>query len=133
MGKAMKETVGSLTAYFIVISVLSLISNGRVLAQGTQIHPLVWLICIVGSLLSIAYFYLGITLRQRLIDSSQLINSIIYASIVYIILNFLIISLLVGLQTGSIIQLVLGLLITWYLLNSVKRLSAQEKSKLRSK
>ncbi|WP_299492931.1 hypothetical protein [Acaryochloris sp. IP29b_bin.137] len=129
----MKETVGSLTAYFIVISVLSLISNGRVLAQGTQIHPLVWLICIVGSLLSIAYFYLGITLRQRLIDSSQLINSIIYASIVYIILNFLIISLLVGLQTGSIIQLVLGLLITWYLLNSVKRLSAQEKSKLRSK
>ena len=125
---AMKETVGSLKAYFIFISIIGFISDIRLISIASQNNLIVWIICSIGILFSVAYLYIGITLRKLLVESPQLINNMIYASMVYLVINFLL-SLLAGFQANAIMQLVLGLLITWYLLKNVKRLSQMEKSR----
>ena len=128
----MRETVGSLKAYFIIVAVLGLIGNlGNVgIIASSQINPLFLIISLTGLAFSVAYLYIGIMLRKLLIESPKLVNNVILASMAYLIINFLL-TLLVGFQTSSVIQLAIGLLITWYLFSSVKRLSQEEKSKTR--
>jgi hypothetical protein len=125
----MRETVGSLKAYFIVVAVLGLLGSIGTIA-ASHISPLFLIIGLIGFAFSVAYLYIGFMLRKLLIESPKLINNIILASMVYQIINFLL-SLLGGFQIGLVIQLTIGLLITWYLLNSTKRLSQEEKSKAR--
>ena len=130
--RVMRETVGSLKAYFIIVAVLGLIGNvGNVgIIASSQINPLFLIISLTGLAFSVAYLYIGIMLRKLLIESPKLVNNVILASMAYLIINFLL-TLLVGFQTSSVIQLAIGLLITWYLFSSVKRLSQEEKSKTR--
>jgi len=125
----MRETAGSLKAYFIVVAVLGLIGNVATIA-ASQINLIFLIIGLVGLAFSIAYFYIGIMLRRLLIKSPELINNVILSSMVYLIINFLL-TLLGEFQASSVVQLAVGLLITWYLLSSVKRLSQEEKSKIR--
>lgn len=143
----MRETVRSLKAYFIVIAVLGLIKSISTLSLIViavlafresistlslwSLSPLFLIIDLIGLAFALAYLYIGISLRKLLVDSPKIINNVILASMAYQVLNFLL-SLLNGVQLSSIIQLAIGLLITWYLLNSVKRLSLEENAKLRS-
>ena len=126
----MRETVRSLKAYFIVISVLGLIGSINLLSLFS-LNPLFLIFGLIGLAFALAYLYIGISLRKLLVDSPKIINSVILASMAYQVLNFLL-SLLNGVQVASIVQLAIGLLITWYLLNSVKRLSSEENDKIRA-
>jgi hypothetical protein len=143
----MRETVRSLKAYFIVIAVLGLIKSIStlsfiviaVLSFRESIStlpfwshsPLFLIISLIGLAFALAYLYIGISLRKLLAESPKTINNVILASMAYQVLNFLS-SLLNGVQVASIVQLAIGLLITWYLLNSVKRLSVEENAKTRA-
>jgi len=127
--RMMRETVGSLKAYFIVVAVLGLIGNFSAIA-ASSINPLFLIIGLIGLVFSVAYLYMGISLRKLLAESPKIVSNVILASMVYLIINFLI-SLLGGFQVGLAVQLAIGLLITWYLLTNVKRLSQEEKSKAR--
>lgn len=115
---AIKETISSLQAYFIAGAIL--ISFGTFAALATSN------ISLIGALINFAfcagYFYIGISLRRLIVDSPQLINNFIFASMAYQIIDFLL-ELVGGSQTYAIIDLALGLLINWYLLNTVKRLA----------
>lgn len=123
----MRETVRSLKTYFIVIAVLGLIGSISSLPLWS-LSPLFLIFGLIGLAFALAYLYIGISLRKLLAESPKTINNVILASMAYQVLNFLL-SLLNGVQVASIVQLAIGLLITWYLLNSVKRLSLEENAK----
>lgn len=125
----MRETVGSLKAYFILVGVLGLIGNIGAIA-ASQVNPLFLISGLIGLAFSGAYLYIGIMLRKLLVESPKLVKNFILASMAYLIVDFLL-TLLGGDQTNSVIRLAIGLLITWYLLSNVKRLSQEEKSKTR--
>jgi hypothetical protein len=126
----MKETVGSLKAYFIVVSILGI--SGSVVALGSsQVNPLFLVTGLIGLAFSVAYLYVGITLRKLLVESPKLIDNMLFTSMAYQVITFLL-SLLNGFQTGLVIQLAISLLLLWYLLSSVRRLSKEVKSKAQS-
>ena len=143
----MRETVRSLKAYFIVIAVLGLIKSISTLSfiviavlsfresistlPFWSLSPLFLIIGLIGLAFALAYLYIGISLRKLLAESPKTIKNVILASMAYQVLNFLL-TLLKGVQVASIVQLAIGLLITWYLLNSVKRLSVEENAKTRA-
>jgi hypothetical protein len=121
------ETVGSLKAYFIVVAVLGLLASTSWLALSS-VSPLFLIIGLIGLAFSIAYFYIGISIRKLLVNSPNTINNVILASMAYQVICFLL-TLLNSFLLSSIIRLPIGLLITWYLLNSVKRLASEERAK----
>ncbi len=126
----MKESVGSLKAYFIVVSVLGIISSLATFG-GSQVNPPFLVFGLIELGFSLAYLYIGITLRKLLIKSPQLLNNLIFASMAYKVITFLLISLLIhSLQIALVIQLAITLLVFWYLLINVKRLSQEAKSNL---
>jgi hypothetical protein len=126
----MRETVRSLKAYFIVLAVLGFIGSISTLPFWS-LSPLFLIVGLIGLAFALAYLYIGISLRKLLAESPKTINNVILASMAYQVLNFLL-SLLKGVQVSSIVQLAIGLLITWYLLSSVKRLSLEENAKTRA-
>jgi hypothetical protein len=126
----MKETVGSLRAYFILVSVLGI--AGSVMTLGAlQVNPLFLVTGLIGLAFSVAYLYVGISLRKLLVESLGLIESLLFASMTYQLIIFLL-TLFNGFQTGSVIQFAVSLLILWYLLSSVRRLSKEIESKVQS-
>jgi hypothetical protein len=124
----MKESVGSLKAYFIVVSVLGIISSLATLGTS-QINPLFLVFFLIELGFSLTYLYIGITLRKLLVKSPKLLNNIIIASMAYKVITFLLISFSINsLQIALVIQLAISLLLFWYLLINVKRLSQEVKS-----
>jgi thiol:disulfide interchange protein len=124
----MKESVGSLKAYFIVVSVLGIISSLATLGTS-QINPLVLVFFLIELGFSLTYLYIGITLRKLLVKSPELLNNILFGSMAYHVIIFLL-SLLNGFQIVLVIRLAIALLLFWYLLINVKRLSQEVKSNL---
>jgi hypothetical protein len=122
----MKESVGSLKAYFIVVSVLGIISSLAILG-ASQVNPLFLVIGLIELGFSVAYLYIGITLRKLLVKSPELLNNILFGSMAYHVIIFLL-SLLNGFQIFLVIRLAIALLLFWYLLINVKRLSQEVKS-----
>jgi hypothetical protein len=122
----MKESVGSLKAYFIVVSVLGMIGSLATLG-ASPINPLFLVIGLIELGFSVAYLYIGITLRKLLVKSPKLLNNILLTSMAYQVITFLL-SLLNGFQIGLVIRLAIALLLLWYLLTNVKRLSQEVKS-----
>ena len=124
---AMKESIGSLRAYFIVVALLSGFQNATLLVQS-QRNIIIVIIALLGLGLAIAYLYIGIALRKLLVKSSKIITGVILVSMGFLVVVFLL-SLLGGVQAAMVAQLIIGLLITWYLLKNVKRLSSEEQGK----
>ena len=73
------------------------------------------------------YFYFGVALRKLLLSSPKIIRGVILATMGFQVMIFLL-NLLRG-ELG-IVRLIIVLLILWYILNNVKRLSSEEQSKL---
>jgi hypothetical protein len=126
---AMKETVRSLRAYFILSGIASLWFGflGLAVNLQTAISPATILMAsigIVGVGFSLAFLYVGVFLPGLLRSSSHRIVILLYASTVWAVLTFLL-SLLNGVQPGAIVVIVISLLILWYLLRNVRRLSAE--------
>jgi len=124
---AMKESVGSLRAYFIITALLAGFQSTAPLVQS-QRNIIVYISALIGVGFAIAYLYIGITLRQLIVKSPKIITRVILVSMGFLVVGFLF-SLVDGVQTAMVAKLIIGLLITWYLLKNVKRLSLEEQGK----
>jgi hypothetical protein len=119
---AMRETVRSLRAYFIVVALLSGVMN---LTALLRTEPSLWmLIPLVGVGFAVAYFYLGLRLRQLLATSPGTITGVLIAGAIFLG-ALVLLDVLSGMKGGPLFQAAIGLLVTWYLFSNVKRLAAE--------
>jgi hypothetical protein len=122
---AMKETVRSLRAYFILSGLATLFAYGHALVvnfQGPFKVPTV--VGVIGIGFSLAFLYVGFTLPGLLKSSAGRIVTLLYVSTGWVLFVFLL-GLLEGLAPVAVITLLLSLLILWYLLKNVRRLAAE--------
>jgi len=122
---AMKETVRSLRAYFILSGLATLFSYSRALwvnFQGAFMFPT--LIGVIGIGFSLAFLYVGFFLPGLLTNSAARIVTLLYVSTGWVVFVFLL-GLVEGLAPVALVTLVLSLLILWYLLKNVRRLAAE--------
>jgi hypothetical protein len=122
---AMRETVRSLRTYFVIVAVLSGAMNLAALVRPAS--GLDMLISLIGLGFALAYFYLGVRLKVLLVSSPQQITGVLIAGAVFLVL-LLGLGMLSGLQGGLVAQVILGLLITWYLFVNVKRLAVEART-----
>jgi membrane associated rhomboid family serine protease len=125
----MRETVRSLRVYFILSGLASLWFGFLGLAADLRsgLSPSTVgaaAIGIIGLGLAFAFLYVGAVLPRLLRSSSQNIVLLLYVSIGWAVLSF-VLSLSNGVQGGTIIALVASLLILWYLHRNVRRLSTE--------
>ncbi len=123
---AMRETVRSLRAYFILSGLATLFSYSRdlfVSFQGAFTFATVF--GIIGIGFSLAFLYTGFSLPGLLKSSVGRIVKLLYVSASWVVFAFLL-ELLAGRPSPvAVFTLVLGLLILWYLLTNVRRLAAE--------
>jgi hypothetical protein len=118
----LKETVGSLRAYFVLVAVLGAVVNVVNLFSGAS--WLVAAIAVVGFGFCVAYFYLGVRLKHLLATAPGQITGVLIAGAVFLVLVFVIDAASAGLGATEV-RPIGGLLITWYLLRNVRRLAAE--------
>jgi hypothetical membrane protein len=124
--KAMKKNSGSLLGAFACLAVLiGYGSNTLLYKQGNTIYLVTTLIKIG---LSIAYLYIGVRQEKLLVKSSRIIIAVIMMGMAFLVGVFLL-CLPASLQLSEIMQLVVGLVLSLYLLINVRRLSLEERSK----
>jgi hypothetical protein len=123
---AMKESVGSLKTYFIVLALFMMLQNVGLIARSRG-NIIIVIMAILGLGLAIAYLYIGIKLKKLLANSLKWITGVILTSMGFLVVGFLL-SLLGGVKAAMVFQLFGGLLVTWYLLKKVKRLSTEQQS-----
>jgi hypothetical protein len=122
---AMRETVRSLRAYFIVSGLASLFYSGSALLVSLSNPVTVATALFVVSIgFSLAFVYVGFSLVGLLRNFVTSIVMLLYISAGWSVFVFLL-SLLGGLSPASLGILVITLLILWYLLKNVKRLAAE--------
>ena len=118
----MRETVGSLRAYFILSGVAGIFSGLRInLLNAGMIGAIVELITIA---LSLAFVYVGFALAKLLRSSASHIVTLLYVSAGWSVCAFLL-SILAGPSAYALLALSLSLLIVWYLLKNVRRLAGE--------
>lgn len=124
----MRETVNSLKTYFTIVAVLNAIGGTAAILVAAE-SPLILLpIGLLGLGFAVVYLYLRLNCRNLLIHSPGTMNAVIVANMGFQVLGFLI-NMLIGIGGEAVVRLVVGLLIGWYLLNSIKRLSKEEQAK----
>jgi predicted membrane channel-forming protein YqfA (hemolysin III family) len=126
---AMKETVRSLQTYFILSGLASLWFGflGLTAQLRSAVSPAMMLattIGIMGASLALAFLYVGMVLPGLLRKSSTRVIMLLYISAGWAGVNF-VLSLLNGVQLGTVVVLALTLLILWYLLRNVRRLASE--------
>ena len=128
----MKESVGSLKAYFIFFAVLYLLGSiGSLSLVSQNVFVLVsWAFQLAFGM---AYLSTGLSLRKLLVQSPNRINLVIYASLVQQVFSFIFQFLFIGLQPRDFISLSIAVAVAVYLLFQVRRLSKIEKSRAESK
>jgi hypothetical protein len=118
----MRETVGSLRAYFILSGLAGVFSALRInLLNAGIIGAVVEVITIAFSL---AFVYVGFTLSKLLRSSASRLATLLYASAGWSVFAFLL-SVLGGPSAIALFTLILSLLIVWYLLRNVRRLAGE--------
>ena len=134
---AMRETVGSMRAYFILAAVLSGVMNLLVFRSACLAFSSGWVTALVimalasvGLLLSVALFWAAIRLRKYLADSPGFVSGIVILIAAFTVIIFLL-SLLGGLERWAVIRTAAAILIALYLLTNIKRLSAELRGKQR--
>ena len=122
---AMRETVRSLRAYFILSGVVSLVSSTSALRVSLMGPATIAAIpAAISVVFSVTFLYVGLSLAGLLRTSVGQIITLLYASTGWSVLIFLL-SLLQGLDPVRLGVLILALLILWYLLVNVRRLAAE--------
>ncbi|HYF49920.1 MAG TPA: hypothetical protein VEJ63_10965 [Planctomycetota bacterium] len=123
---AMKETAGSMGAYFILVAVLSFLLSALPLL-GANLPPLFFGLAIIQILFCIAYLVAGIRVRHFLERAPNVIRGIILGNAAYVVILFGIFSsFLTPEQQGrETMRLVISLLISWYLWSNTNRLSKE--------
>lgn len=122
---AMRETVRSLRAYFILSGLATLVSYSRAVAVNYQgAFVLATVVGIIGIGFSLAFVYVGFALPGLLARSAGRIVTLLYVSGGWVLFVF-VLGLVEGLAPVAVFILVLSLLILWYLLKNVRRLAAE--------
>lgn len=122
---AMRETVRSLRAYFILSGLLSLVSSVSALRVSLMGPAMIAAIpAAISAVFSVTFLYVGFSLAGLLGTSVGQIITLLYASTGWSVLVFLL-SLLQGLDPVRLGVLIFALLILWYLLVNVRRLAAE--------
>jgi len=122
---AMRETVRSLRAYFVLSALLTLLFDARALTVNYQgLFTVATAIAIIGIGFSLAFLYVGFSLPGLLTTSVGPVVTLLYVSTGWVVFVF-VIGLLAGIAPFAVITLVLSLLILWYLLKNVRRLAAE--------
>jgi small-conductance mechanosensitive channel len=118
----MRETVGSLRAYFILSGVAGILSALRMNLLSTGIIGAI--VEVITIALSLAFVYVGFVLSRLLRSSASHIATLLYVSAGWSVFAFLL-SILGGPSTIALVTLILSLLIVWYLLKNVRRLAGE--------
>ncbi len=127
---AMKETVGSLRAYFVLAGTVSValhVFSLNVLAQEESLDSIGVFISVIGLGLGVALLYLAIRLKHLLVASPQQIKGVLITGAVIIAVSLLL-QLLGDIQPASFVRAIIGWLITWYLYVNTTRLSKEAQS-----
>jgi hypothetical protein len=122
---AMRETVGSLRAYFILVGAVGAVRSIAAITGGPN-AAVVKVGAGVDLALALAFLAAGFALPKLLRDSPGLVKGLIYATAVMQV----VIAVALFAATRDPVVLVapaIVLLIAWYLLVNVNRLSAAEK------
>ena len=137
---AMKETEGSLRAYFLVAGVIAALSSISDLGDARKVAgidlPLKWMLAlwfpiIARLLLGAGFIAAGVKLKAALPTGARWIQQMLLGSIAVLVIDAVLIGSVLGSDLGrtGLIQSVIGLLIAAYLLASVRRLSAEAMAK----
>ena len=118
---AMRETVRSLKAYFILSALLGAFVNLRVITAGAGGFAVAG--GVIGLGFSLAFLYVGLRLRQLLLTAPNRVTTLLIVTASFFVLSFLI-DLVLGFG-GRWPLVLLELLITWYLFVNVRRLAAE--------
>ena len=122
---AMKETVGSLRAYFILSGLVSGALN-VVALQHAEPAP-AKLLAIVGLGFAVAYVYAGARLGPLIAGAPARVLWLLIAGGLFLAILFGV-GLLYGAALAALPKIILGLLVTWYLFVNVRRLAAESRA-----
>ncbi|HET9227902.1 MAG TPA: hypothetical protein VFR31_14605 [Thermoanaerobaculia bacterium] len=123
---AMKETVGSLKTYFILAGLLGGAANVWAALRSQSAFEMV--LALVSVAFSLAYLYVGVRLRQLLAVAPRQVITVLVTGATFLAV-LLVLAVLSGEFAAVWPTVVLGLLISWYLYVSVRRLAAETQAK----
>ena len=123
----MRETVGSMRAYFIVSGLLGCLMNVSLLLRSHR-NPVVFSMGAIGAIAALVFFYIGVRLPRLVSSSSRAVGYFLLGTIAYLGLLLLFGLVLGGRGIILVGQAGLGLLITWYLLRNFGRLVREARS-----
>lgn len=137
---AMKETEGSLRAYFLLAGAIALVFSIRDLPEVTRIPigslPTDWMIAIYVPLivrfgLGAAFLVAGIFLKPALLAGAGWIKHILVLALVLMASNGILIVAVLGTDMGlpGLITAIIGVAISFYLYASVTRLSIEAQAR----
>jgi hypothetical protein len=123
----LQETPRSLRAYLLLVGVLGTVGQVyRLLAP--EGGPFTRLLALIGLVISLAYVWLGISFRSLLSSAPSRIEQLLIAGAAYSIL----LAVIVGVMSpqpeergSALVQGLVGLLITLYLLRNVRRMARE--------
>ena len=121
----MKETVGSLRAYFILSGLVSGALNVVALQRGKLAAAN--LLAVVGIGFAIAYVYAGVRLRPLIAGSPGRVLRLLIAGGVFLALLFGV-NMLYGSAVAALPKIILGLLIVGYLFVNVRRIATESQA-----
>ncbi len=126
---AMKETVGSIRAYFILAGVLSLLVSAMPLIKSGV--PLFTALGYVQAALALAFIIVGVQMQKLLEDSPGVVKAVVFANVLLVIgLYGLMTQFLTAEQMGAQLwRVVIGVAIGAYLLTNASRLSKELQEK----
>jgi hypothetical protein len=140
---AMKETEGSLRAYFLLAGAVAAVLGFRnlsAIAKFEGMLPTDWTAAlyfqaITRIVLAIAFVLAGVQVKAALRKGPAWIKWMLIASGVVLVVNVVVITAALGTELGrnGLIGAAIGIAITIYLYNSVVRLSAEAVAPKRSK
>lgn len=108
----MRETAKSLKMYFIVVAVLQILGGLGIFIAET---PLEYIDSALTLIIGIAALYMGIKLDHLLHNQPKVLMNYVYATIG--------IKIILSLVIGDWIILIIAVLLGWYLIHNIKRLS----------
>lgn len=123
---SMRETVGSMRAYFILSGFLGILQSlFQIMASEGNVVFIA--ISAIQFGLALGFVYVGITLRKLLSQAPQHVRLLLIVAGGWSILLF-VIGLLSTIDVSGVVVLAISLLIIWYLLHNVNRLTQELRS-----
>lgn len=122
-----KEGVGSLSVYFILISILIGYTHFRPILAGDNLREEIF--GILGILLALCFFFIGVKLKSFISGNVEFIFFIFVIAVIFFAIKS-IFAILTGSDVLTFLQPIIGALVFWYLFTNIKRLAQEEQNKI---